>query len=241
MIPKIINHIWLQGENEIPKKYDSNRKLWKDLHPDWNFIIWNEKDTIKLINDKLPAYLKFIIDANNLINKVNVIKYLNLYFFGGVYCDLDTYPIKSLNNLFEETDLGNINLYSRLSDRYPYNIQNINKNLGKYDIIIPSRSSFIFYPNGDKIIMFDNPILIAKPFNIFWLKLIEYCSQRTDLKSCEHEPFGPFGLTEFVYKNYYNVNEHNIAILPSYFMLSPNNDDKYIKRYIVHEADYGWK
>ncbi len=249
MIPNIISHIWLQGEDNIPEKYKQNRTFWELYHYRWTHMLWDEKSTIEMVKENIPQYLSYIENADTLINKVNIIKYLNMYFYGGVYADLDSYPITSIDELLNEHDFGNIDIDSKISFRYPFSMErNENKRIGDYDIIIPSRNCLVFYPDGRKILQLDNPFLISSPKNIFWLNLLEYCFKRTNLKGnpddsrkyLVHEPYGPYGLTDYVFNEHYNVFMENIAILPHYFVFS-NNDEKYEKKYIIHQAEASWK
>lgn len=91
-IPKIIHQIWL-GPLEPPLEA---MESWKNLHPDWEYILWTEKNLPALKNqdafDRSEAYSQ----------KADILRYEILYHLGGVFVDADEYCIKPINPLFEE-------------------------------------------------------------------------------------------------------------------------------------------
>ena len=89
MIPKILHFIWF-GKLKIPMKIIDS---WKKLHPDYEIKIWNEKNLIKLKNQK-------IFDNTNKLNeKSDIARYEILYNYGGFYIDCDILCLKNIDNL----------------------------------------------------------------------------------------------------------------------------------------------
>ena len=242
MIPKIINHIWLQGN--IPDKYIDNYKDWGDLHPLWEHKIWDETSLVLLCSkEQINQYKKL----NTLINRVNFLKYILMYNVGGVYADLDTHPLKSIDDLLNEHILKDIDIDSLLSIYYPFNTEIPNKKFKDYNIIIPSRRTLSFYPNGDKSLLLDNPFLISNKKNPFWINLIEFCLNRTNLKKgfnntlsqdCSHEPLGPYGMTDFLFNGYHYPYKEGILVIPPIYW--SNIKTKSDNKYIIHDGDCGW-
>jgi len=238
MIPKIINHIWLQGE--YPKRYINNYDIWSNLHPNWEHKVWNEKELVLLCNkEQVIKYSKL----STLINRVNFLKYILMYNVGGVYGDLDSFPIKTIDSLLEQDEIKDIDIESLLSIRFPLNIKVPIKKFKKYNIILPARNTLSFYPNGDKVLLLDNPFLISNKNNSFWLNLIDFCEKRTNIKSAfdvvlPHEPLGPYGMTDFLFKNYKNPIEEGILVIPPIYWCK--SETKSSNVYIIHEADGGW-
>lgn len=101
-IPKIIHQMWFQGEQKIPDKYKPYQQHWKHLHPDFQYMFWDESSIIKLFQspkynfafptwEKLPA----------MIQKIDMARYAILAEYGGIYADLDMDPIKPIHKLME--------------------------------------------------------------------------------------------------------------------------------------------
>jgi inositol phosphorylceramide mannosyltransferase catalytic subunit len=89
MIPKIIHQIWF-GEKPMPA---SIMQTWRKMNPDWNYMLWTEKNLPRLYNQELFEYLK------SLAMKSDVARYELLYRYGGVYVDADMICMRSLNEL----------------------------------------------------------------------------------------------------------------------------------------------
>ena len=242
MIPYKIHHIWLQGG--IPEEYQENYEKWEAALVDWEHHVWDEESLLGLCSDEqVETYMKI----ETLINRVNYLKYILMYKEGGIYADLDTYPIKDLYLFFTEYKLKDIDLESKLSIRYPFNTEVPNKPFGEYDIILPGRKTMFFYPNGDKPILLDNPVLMGKQGDGFWMELIDWCEERTNLKSgamaetefLPHEPYGPYGMTDFLFQNFKSPYQEGILVLPPTYLMA-NTENLNENMYIVHAANQGW-
>lgn len=92
-IPKIIHQIWLGGS--LPEKYKAFQASWIKMHPDWQYILWTEKeiDQLGLVNrkqyDQTPNYGA----------KSDIARYEILYRFGGLYIDTDFECLKPFYRL----------------------------------------------------------------------------------------------------------------------------------------------
>lgn len=92
-IPKIIHHIWLGSS--LPEQYIIWRNTWIKKHPDWQCILWTDKDVeaLGLINKKM-------YDAtSNYGEKSDIARVEILYRFGGLYVDTDFECLKSFDTL----------------------------------------------------------------------------------------------------------------------------------------------
>lgn len=97
-IPKIIHHIWLGSP--FPEKYISLRQTWLNNHPDWQCILWTEKEIEEfgLINKKLYD------QATNYGEKSDIARYEILYRYGGLYVDTDFECVKPFDPLHHYCD-----------------------------------------------------------------------------------------------------------------------------------------
>lgn len=238
MFPKIINHIWLQGG--LPKRYENNFQKWSNLHKSYEHNIWDESTLLNLCSSIQIEKYKNI---NTLINKVNFLKYILMYKIGGIYADLDSYPLKSIDELLNQNYIYDIDLNSKLSIRYPFNVEIPIRKFEDYNIILPTRPSLIYYSNGDKALLLDNPFLMSEPNNEFWINLIDFCEKRINIKHwfgnvLPHEPYGPYGLSDFLFTNFKNPFLSNILILPPIYWCELKTIST--NQYIIHEANKGW-
>lgn len=99
MIPKIMHHVWV-GPDPLPDQEKFFINSWKDLHPDWKFIFWNN-DSIKNldINDDCSQAIQ---DAGNLYAcQADVIRYIAVNTFGGIYIDTDIECFRNIDELID--------------------------------------------------------------------------------------------------------------------------------------------
>lgn len=95
MIPKIIHYCWF-GESNIPELQLKYIEEWRNLHLDWEFMLWNE--------DNAPMHLPYLQKAQALGNWANMSNYVRFYAllkWGGIYLDTDIKLIKKLDFLLE--------------------------------------------------------------------------------------------------------------------------------------------
>jgi mannosyltransferase OCH1-like enzyme len=97
-IPKIIHQIWLGGP--IPDSENLLAEKIKDLHPDWSYILWTDHN-LDFIEIEIRNKIKKI---NNIGVQSDIIRYLILEKYGGIYLDCDFIPIKKFDNLIRGTN-----------------------------------------------------------------------------------------------------------------------------------------
>lgn len=105
MIPHII-HITCKNANfNVIEKYTIEK--WKSMYqqPAYEIKIWTDLDNVQFINDFFPHYKSIIDNFSFIIEKIDFIRLLYLYHFGGIYVDLDVFPLKDMTCLFEYNDL----------------------------------------------------------------------------------------------------------------------------------------
>ena len=84
IIPKIIHQLWI-GPKPAPSKL---MQTWKDKHPDFEYILWNEERIAShLPNNLCQKQLDMISEING---KADVYRWLILYEFGGYFFDADS-------------------------------------------------------------------------------------------------------------------------------------------------------
>ena len=98
-IPKIIHQTW-KDEN-IPDKWKKSNQEWQRLHPDWKYVLWTDDANRSLIKTKFPWFLETYDGFKHNIQRVDAVRYFILYEYGGVYSDLDLYPVQSINKIFD--------------------------------------------------------------------------------------------------------------------------------------------
>lgn len=131
---KQIHFIWWQGWNKLPHKYEIHIKNWKKHNPDYKIYYWDEQKIIDLFNKK-SIKPNLLDDFDLMIQKIDFSKYVILYYYGGIYSDVDINCNNSIDNFISKDKFT-------VCKMKPFN--NIN-----YDLI---NNGFIYSPKNDVII-----------------------------------------------------------------------------------------
>jgi mannosyltransferase OCH1-like enzyme len=116
--PKIMHQILLNehhfhdgdGPNRF-QKYESARKSCMSLHPDWTYLLWTENNATDWVRehypekkypfDDTPEVYQPYIRYRQTIQRTNILRYLLLHHYGGVYLDMDITCLVNLDPLLE--------------------------------------------------------------------------------------------------------------------------------------------
>lgn len=97
-IPQIIHQIWI-GPNEQPFRWtDTFKKDYMNMFPDYKYMLWTEK-TIKNNNlfEGFELYEQVYNIEGSWNGKSDILRYIILYKYGGLYIDADSVWINNKN------------------------------------------------------------------------------------------------------------------------------------------------
>lgn len=92
--PKIIHQTY--KTTNLPEHWKISKLKWKEFHPDYTYMFWTDEDIREYIKTNYPQYLHIHDNYKYNIQRADMIRYFILYDFGGIYCDLDLYPIENI-------------------------------------------------------------------------------------------------------------------------------------------------
>jgi mannosyltransferase OCH1-like enzyme len=101
-IPKIFHQTW--KTSELPPQTAELTAVWKSLHPDWTYKLWTDEECNEFVSSVYPEFEKKYKSFPYNIQRVDAVRYLILHTYGGVYMDLDMFPLKSLDWLTSKTE-----------------------------------------------------------------------------------------------------------------------------------------
>jgi hypothetical protein len=87
-IPNIIHQFYLPGQAEVPKRYEKNQLSWLNNYKNYFYRVWDEVSIEKFIKEKHYGYWPLYNSYNLKSQKVNMVKYLVLFHYGGIVADL---------------------------------------------------------------------------------------------------------------------------------------------------------
>ena len=86
-IPKIIHQTW-KSEYMKPECCEWFDK-WKNMHPDFTHVLWLDEDNDCLARTHFPQFVLYYDTLPLIIQKIDFVRLMYLYKYGGVYVDLD--------------------------------------------------------------------------------------------------------------------------------------------------------
>ena len=101
-IPKIIFQTW--KTSDIPDHFIRFQESWKSLNSDFEFELWTDVMYRSFVKDYFPEFLPRYEDYEYPIQRADAIRYMLLYYFGGIYIDLDIECLKPITPLIENVD-----------------------------------------------------------------------------------------------------------------------------------------
>ena len=97
MIPRIIHQTW--KTREIPEKWQSAVQTCKEMHPDYEYILWTHETMEEFVKTEYPSFYKTYTGYKYDIQRCDAFRYLVLCKYGGIYLDLDIVCKKKLEPL----------------------------------------------------------------------------------------------------------------------------------------------
>lgn len=100
-IPKILHQIWI-GPKPAPHKW---LETWKNMHPDWEYILWDESSINELLLVNRSKY-EYCYKLQRFEGCTDIARIEILYKYGGIYVDADMICLQPLDNLTETDFFG---------------------------------------------------------------------------------------------------------------------------------------
>ena len=100
MIPKIIHQTWRDHDLPVPANLPES---WKRLNPDWEYRFWTDTDLSEFVEQEYPDMWPLFQASRQPVQKADIARYLILHRYGGIYADIDTECVGTLDILADET------------------------------------------------------------------------------------------------------------------------------------------
>lgn len=166
VVPRIMHQIWLDehhppnghpqvaredadvaesrdGLLALPHKYWEARTCCTELHPGWEFKLWTDLEATEFVKEWYPQVFEHYVGYRQTIQRTNILRYLVLHHFGGVYLDLDIRCRTSLEGLLwvpwitpAAYPAGINNAFILSEPRHPF-LTSVISEIGRYDMSWP--------------------------------------------------------------------------------------------------------
>lgn len=213
-IPKIIHQLWI-GPKPAPTKF---MQTWKDKHPDFEYIFWNEEEFKKR---NFKSSLQKRIDSMSEWNgKADILRWEILFKYGGIFVDADSICIEPFDELIKK--------YKAFAGFENETVRNAGWANKGYDDVLASTHPLIATGTMAFPPKHDIPSLAIK-----WIKNNEISVEKTNRRAWR--TVGPGLLTRIVFSKKWD----DFSILPSHYFLpihcSGLEYDKHGKVYAYQE------
>jgi len=99
-----MNIIQTWKTHDVPPLYQPLVKKVRDLNPDWNYMFFDDNEIVTFIKTKMPEHYNTFVHLKHKIQQLDFFRYLVIYYYGGVYLDLDVELVLPLDKLYYDCD-----------------------------------------------------------------------------------------------------------------------------------------
>lgn len=234
--PRSILQTW--KTHDVPEEYRDYVSSIKANHPDYTYTLLDDLEVDELVKTVTPEYYEAFRNFRRHIERVDFVRYVWLWKFGGVYLDLDIQCLKPLDTLVAQNQI----------------------------ILAPEASEHckMYMRRADQGVLC-NAAMISPPGMQFWKDLMDYIIAHYDdapwwdIAGLTDNPVtktGPMALTRF-YEDTWNRDKYNIRVLSScaFFPMSDwhnegrtmdgipsitNDCQDLSETYLVHRWGHSW-
>jgi len=140
----IKNIIQTWKTKDIPEHYQKLVDNVKSNNTHWNYMFFDDNDIENFVKTKMPKYYNVYTHLPQKIQKIDFFRYLAIYYYGGVYLDLDIQLTKPLDDLYYDSpnickfpiEIQNATDHLLVSQNFP-------KLIGNYAFYSPPKHPFI--------------------------------------------------------------------------------------------------
>jgi hypothetical protein len=180
-VPRILYQTW--KTHTLPANLAVLQQKWLDLiQPstgtinstinNWQYKLLDDADLRNLVKDNFPQYLKSYDKFSKNIERVDFARCVMMYL-GGVYADLDTYPVKSIDKFIDQSQI--------ILGREP--VEHATK---LYD---------------GRTVVLCNAFMISPPGQQLWINLMDYIIKNYEPNYKPVYNTGPMAMTLFMEAN----------------------------------------
>ena len=96
---KIIHQTW--KHNNLDTKQKKFINSWKNNFPNWEYKYWTDDLLDEYVIKEFNEVYNMWVNLNPFIKKIDCIRYMWLYTYGGIYSDLDIKCLKNFEHLLQ--------------------------------------------------------------------------------------------------------------------------------------------
>lgn len=101
---RVVHQVWFHFNDKSPERLEQMmplRQTCLDANPGWEFHIWNERECLQLVEQHFPSFLPTYKAYRHAVCRVDAMKYVLAYLFGGVAMDMDILCFKPMDTIIK--------------------------------------------------------------------------------------------------------------------------------------------
>jgi len=98
-IPRILHQTW--KNDDVPESFRRMSVSWRRKHPEWEYIFWTDEMNRSFVERHYSFFLPVYEGYPENIQRVDAVRYLTLYKYGGVYVDMDFECLANIEPLLD--------------------------------------------------------------------------------------------------------------------------------------------
>jgi len=103
-VPKVVHQIYLYHGMMVSREYAEHMKTFKKEMPNWEHVLWTDKDMDEIILKQHPKYADLYRSYYQVMSQADMAKILILHSYGGFYADLDVKMVSSIESELKPTE-----------------------------------------------------------------------------------------------------------------------------------------
>lgn len=140
---------------QLPPEWAQTPSSWKQQNPSFTYMFWTDKDIEVFTQRYFPQYVDMMRGFPYTIQRIDTVRYMWMYVYGGIYVDLDLQCMKPILPLLEF-----------------------------YEKVFPSTQVLLVMASNGLNSSSSHPdltnaVLVSKPRAPFWLEVLKYIRAMT--------------------------------------------------------------
>lgn len=99
MFPKTLHQTWKTKDLSAVPEFAACATSWREHHPGYRHMLWDDRENADFVRSHFPDYFKTWSAFDKNIKRLDSIRYMWMFVFGGIYADLDMECLRPLDGL----------------------------------------------------------------------------------------------------------------------------------------------
>lgn len=105
-VPRIIHQIWSDLYQPLPPFMELLSETWKEMHPNWEYILWNERMMRDFVKEEYKNLYQIFLDLPYDMQRWDISRFLILNKIGGVHIDTDYECLVNIEPLIKKDNFS---------------------------------------------------------------------------------------------------------------------------------------